>query len=31
MPSRMPHACPQMQTFIDDERLPVGYTDRFRE
>ncbi|MBB3043122.1 hypothetical protein KM427_05585 [Nocardioides sp. LMS-CY] len=31
MPGYLPHDCPQMRTFIEDSRLPIGYTDRFRE
>lgn len=27
----LPHDCGQMGTFIEDERLPIGYTPRFRE
>ena len=27
----LPHACDQMRTYVDDPRLPVGYTPRFRE
>lgn len=27
----LPHACPEMLQFIDDERVPVVYEPRFRE